>query len=226
MLSPADAWPFPHGQLREDELADDRIIRVADVFAGESQRIRQLQTLVLIFGALVVAALLYFLCIAIDRGFNGHLKSTEQILVKVSSAIEANSSSTATRAATSTSSISQRAESQANIEKLRGTSKGETVEPPAVADSSAEVSPHGLLSTGVKAIASTTVAVIWVLVIAIAVITISIARAVLSLKPQGLESSGDVDGKLDSSATNSLPGLEFAKEVVKLVTDTMQGVRK
>lgn len=220
-----DAWPFPHGNLGQDELADARLIRVADAFAGESSRIRFLQALVLGFGALVVAALLCFLFVAIDRGFNGHLKSTEQILTKVSSSLAADPPSAATSTASSIWSPAGKAEPQLKAEKTRAKLEGKPIEHPAAA-SSAEASLHELLSTGVKAIASTTVAVIWVLVIAIAVITISIARAVLSLKPQGLESSADGDGKSDGGAASSLPGLEFAKEVIKLVTDTAQSIRK
>lgn len=56
----------------------------------------------------------------------------------------------------------------------------------------------------------------------------AIARAVLSLKPQGLDSSadGEKNTKADSSAAIALPGLEFAKEIVKLIGDTAKSVGK
>lgn len=174
----------------------------------------------------MVATLLYLLCVAIDRGFNGHLKSTEQILVKVSSSLAAVPSSAAPSMVPSAATLADMAEPQLSAEKSKVKSEGTLTNQPAASAPSAEASLHELLSTGVKAIASTTVAVIWVLVIAIAVITISIARAVLLLKPQGLESSVDGDGRSDGGAANALPGLEFAKEVIKLVTDTAQSIRK
>lgn len=223
VLSPADAWPFPSGEVRTDEFADVRLIRVADTFAGESRRIRFLQGLVLTFGALVVAVLLWFLYMSIDRGFNGHLKSTEQILVKVASKLAPDASA----AAASALPPAAKAEPQPKVDQGKAKKEAKHAEVQASTASIAETSLHELLSSGVKAIASTTVAVIWVLVIAIAVITISIARAVLSLKPQGLEGGdGEKDSKPDSGAAISLPGLDFAKEVIKLVVDTAQSIRK
>lgn len=164
--------------------------------------------------------LLAFLGYSICKGFNGHLTAAEEMLVKA-----AGTSATGQPSIASTPAAP---EPEHQSKNSKGKVEAKSAISPKAAESSAETSLHELLSTSVKAIASTTVAVIWVLVIAIAVITISIARAVLSLKPQGLSSSsdGEKDVKPGDSAAISLPGLEFAKEVIKLVTDAAQGIRK
>ncbi|MGR6805342.1 hypothetical protein ACU6VI_03395 [Sphaerotilus natans] len=219
-MSPEDAWPF----LPTGEVEQTRLINLAETFAGESERIRRLQMFALVFGACVVACLLIFLGYAICKGFDGHLTTAEQMLVKAASPA---ASSEPVAASAPASSASTAASTQA---ALSGKKKQEpkAAAAPEPAASSAQATLHELLATSVKAIASTTVAVIWVLVIAISVITISIARAVLSLKPQGLNGSADAekDGKPGESSAVTLPGLDFAKEVVKLVTDTAQSIRK
>lgn len=218
-LSPEDAWPFPTGTVEQT-----RLINLAETFAGESERIRRLQMFALVFGACVVAALLLFLGYSICKGFDGHLSAAEQMLVKAATPTAASATVSASAPASSASGAASAQAAPAGKRKV----EPKAAAAPEPAASSSQANLHELLATSVKAIASTTVAVIWVLVIAISVITISIARAVLSLKPQGLNGSADMekDGKPAESAAVSLPGLDFAKEVVKLVTDAAQSIRK
>lgn len=183
-----------------------------------------MQTFTLGFGVFVVAALLLFLGYSIWKGFDGHLTAAEQMLVKAASPAAASAPVSASAPASSAGGAASAQAASAGRKKV----EQKATAAPESAASSSQATLHELLATSVKAIASTTVAVIWVLVIAISVITISIARAVLSLKPQGLSGSADVekDGKPAESAAVSLPGLDFAKEVVKLVADTVQSIRK
>lgn len=173
--------------------------------------------------------LLAFLGYSICKGFDEHLTAAEHMLVKAAAQSATDGQPSATSAPNAPASAASAASAPEHQPKSsNGKAEAKSTAPPKVAASSAEASLHELLATSVKAIASTTVAVIWVLVIAISVITISITRAVLSLNPKGLDSSADGEkgGKPDGTAAISLPGLEFAKEVIKLVTDTAQSIRK
>ena len=223
-LDPAEAWPFPHAQ--DYELDKYRLISVADVFAGESKRIRKLQALALGFGVIVVVTLLCFLGVAIRQGFGQHLESTEQILKEFSKTAATGQALVISEKSANTLSAASAADAVQSSDKNKTRDRGYPVAPAAVSASMTESTLHELFATGVKVIASSTVAVIWVLVLAIAVITIAIARAVLSLKPQGLDKSGSADVRSELGVGDALPGLTFAKEVIHLVSDAVKSLPK